>query len=152
MSKEWGPITWYLFHTLAEKVDEQYFNEEKNQKEDVDRSLCVWSFPNILVISFKRFNNRGRKDQRLVNFEINDLNLSKYVKGYDKNSFIYDLYGICNHNGGTWGGHYTACVKNANGKWYHFNDTNVHEIGENDVEKIISNQAYCLFYEKKNVL
>lgn len=132
--------------------DEQYFNEEKNQKEDVDRSLCVWSFPNILVISFKRFNNRGRKDQRLVNFEINDLNLSKYVKGYDKNSFIYDLYGICNHNGGTWGGHYTACVKNANGKWYHFNDTNVHEIGENDVEKIISNQAYCLFYEKKNVL
>ena len=132
--------------------DDQYFNEEKNEKEDVDRSLCVWSFPNILVISFKRFNNFGKKDQRLVTFEISDLDLSKYVKGYEKNSFIYDLYGVCNHSGGTWGGHYTANVKNANGSWYHFNDTNVLPINDTDINKIISNQAYCLFYEKKNVL
>ena len=132
--------------------DDQYFNEEKNEKEDVDRSLCVWSFPNILVISFKRFNNFGKKDQRLVTFEISDLDLSKYVKGYEKNSFIYDLYGVCNHSGGTWGGHYTANVKNANGSWYHFNDTNVIPINDTDINKIISNQAYCLFYEKKNVL
>ena len=26
----WGEPTWYLFHTLAEKVDEQYFNELKD--------------------------------------------------------------------------------------------------------------------------
>ena len=25
MTKEWGPITWYLFHTLAEKVKEEHF-------------------------------------------------------------------------------------------------------------------------------
>ena len=44
------------------------------------------------------------------------------------------------------GGHYFAYVKNANGKWYCFNDTNVKEINEKD---IVSNKAYSLFYRKK---
>jgi ubiquitin C-terminal hydrolase len=61
---------------------------------------------------------------------------------------VYDLYGICNHSGGVQGGHYTSFIKNANGKWYHFNDTNVTEIEEN---KLISPKAYCLFYRKKTV-
>ena len=131
--------------------DEQYYNEEKKEKEDVDKGLGVWSFPNVLVISLKRFNNSGRKDQRLVTFELENLDLSKYVKGYDKKSYIYDLYGICNHTGNTWGGHYTASIKNANGKWYNFNDTRITPITSN-VKSLISPQAYCLFYQKKNVL
>ena len=45
------------------------------------------------------------------------MDLSKYVKGYDKKSYVYDLYGICNHGGNTWGGHYTAYVKNADNNW-----------------------------------
>jgi ubiquitin carboxyl-terminal hydrolase 8 len=36
------------------------------------------------------------------------------------------------------GGHYTAYVKNANGKWYHFNDTSVTEVS---VSEIISPKA-----------
>ena len=47
----------------------------------------------------------------MVDFPLNNLDLSKYVVGYDKNSFKYDLYGICNHSGGSAGGHYTAYVK-----------------------------------------
>ena len=77
------------------------------------------------------------------------MNLSKYVKGYDKNSYVYDLYGICNHSGGTWGGHYTAYVKNADNNWYHFNDTNVRKLNDNIEHSLISTQAYCLFYQKK---
>ena len=46
------------------------------------------------------------------------------------------------------GGHYTAYVKNANNKWYHYNDTNVSEIAEN---KVINPKGYCYFYRKKNV-
>ena len=26
--QEWGPITWYLFHTLAEKIKDEYFEIE----------------------------------------------------------------------------------------------------------------------------
>ena len=61
----------------------------------------------------------------------------------------YHMYmiGVCNHSGTTMGGHYTSYVKNANGKWYVFNDTNVSEIEE---KSVITNQAYCLFYRKKN--
>ena len=64
-----------------------------------------------------------------------------------KKGFKYELFGVCNHSGGVLGGHYTCYVKNANGKWYHYNDTSVAEIGI--IESIISPKAYCLFYRKK---
>ena len=70
-----------------------------------------------------------------------------YVVGYDKESYIYDLYGICNHSGGVFGGHYTASIKNANDKWYNFNDATVTHIS--DESKLVSPQAYCFFYRKK---
>jgi ubiquitin C-terminal hydrolase len=57
------------------------------------------------------------------------------------------LYGVCNHSGNTLGGHYTSYVKNANGKWYHYNDTSVVEVSL--LETIISPKAYVLFYRKK---
>ena len=63
--------------------------------------------------------------------------------------YIYDLYGVCNHMGGVQGGHYTAYVKNSQNEWIHFNDTNV-DINEKSVNTIISPNAYCLFYRKKN--
>ena len=44
------------------------------------------------------------------------------------------------------GGHYFAYVKNANGNWYEFNDTNVSEIRE---ARLKTPKAYCLFYRKK---
>ena len=64
---------------------------------------------------------------------------------------IYDLYGIVNHMGGVSGGHYTSLVKNANNKWYHFNDTNVNEV--TNLQELITPKAYCLFYRlrKENV-
>ena len=62
---------------------------------------------------------------------------------------IYMIYlEICNHSGGSLGGHYTSFVKNANGKWYEFNDTSVREV---ESEKIISHQSYCFFYRKKKI-
>ena len=61
------------------------------------------------------------------------------------NSYKYQLYGVCNHYGGSRGGHYTAHVKNANNKWYCYNDTNVDLIPD---EKIISSHSYCLFFRK----
>jgi ubiquitin C-terminal hydrolase len=126
--------------------DNQWFNDETNEKQDVDKCLSFFSLPDILVIDLKRFDHRMRKNNMLVDFPINNVDLSKYVIGYDKESYVYDLYGVCNHSGSTMGGHYTAFVKNANQKWYHFNDSNISEIKESN---IVSNKAYCLFYRKK---
>jgi ubiquitin C-terminal hydrolase len=126
-----------------------WLNDETKEKINIKKRIQFWSFPNILTIDFKRFNSRNQKNQILISFPLDDLDLSKYVIGYKKNSYIYELYGVCNHSGGVLGGHYTAYVKNANGKWYHFNDTSVVEIGL--IESIISPKAYCLFYRKKNL-
>ena len=124
-----------------------WFNDETKERINIKKRIQFWSFPNILTIDFKRFNSRNQKNQILISFPLDNLDLSKYIIGYKKKSYIYELYGVCNHSGGVLGGHYTAYVKNANGKWYHFNDTSVSEIGL--IDSIISPKAYCLFYRKK---
>lgn len=129
------------------EIIENYKDEETNEKVNIKKRILFWSFPNILAIDLKRFNNRSQKNQIHISFPLDNLDLSKYVIGYKTEKFKYELFGVCNHSGSTMGGHYTAYVKNANGAWYHFNDTSVSEIGRN--ESIISPKAYVLFYRKK---
>jgi ubiquitin carboxyl-terminal hydrolase 2 len=126
--------------------DNQWYNEKTKQKQDVEKYITFFSLPDILIIDFKRFNFEMKKNNILIDFPLENLDLSKYIIGYDKHTYIYELYGVCNHSGSTIGGHYTAYVKNANEKWYHFNDTQVSEIKQTN---IVSNKAYCLFYRKK---
>uniref|UniRef100_A0A6C0HZ85 USP domain-containing protein n=1 Tax=viral metagenome TaxID=1070528 RepID=A0A6C0HZ85_9ZZZZ len=125
-----------------------WFNEKTGEKEEINKVTTFWNLPKVLVICLKRFATDGkRKLQYLVNFPLTDLNLSKYVNGYNAEQYVYDLYGVCNHFGGVQGGHYTAFVKNSQNKWLHFNDTNVENANES---QIVSNSAYCLFYRKKD--
>lgn len=124
-----------------------WLNEKTGQKEDVKKQIAFWSFPTILAVDLKRFNARGMKNQILVSFPLENLDLSPYVIGYQKNTYVYDLYGVANHSGSTLGGHYTSYVKTVDDKWYHFNDTNVTEI--TDTNRIVSPYAYCLFYRKR---
>jgi ubiquitin carboxyl-terminal hydrolase 8 len=124
-----------------------WFNEKTGKKINIQKKIQFWSFPNILVIDLKRFNHMNfKKNQILVTFPIDHLDLSEYVIGYKKENYKYELYGVCNHSGNVMGGHYTAYVKNANGNWYHFNDTHVTEVNK---ESIVSVKAYVLFYRKK---
>jgi ubiquitin C-terminal hydrolase len=131
-----------------------WFNEKENKKHDVNKKLLFWSLPNIMIIDIKRFitsmTGKSKKNQQFIDIPINNVDFSKYVEGYGKEGYIYDLYAICNHHGQIDGGHYSATIKNANGKWYNFNDTQVTEILIND--NIISgNTPYCLFYRKKKI-
>lgn len=82
----------------------------------------------------------------MVATEFDTVDFTKYIHGYNKSSYIYELYGVCNHSGGSMGGHYTANVRVANNEWYNFNDQRITKINENQV---VSPQAYCLFYRKK---
>jgi len=127
--------------------DNGLYNEKTKSKYDANKRVFFWSFPTILVINLKRYNNMNRKKQNRIDFPLEGLNLAKYAEGYKNNSYVYDLYGVCNHSGGVLGGHYTSYVKNANGKWYLFNDTSVAEVPK--ISSIISPKAYCLFYRKR---
>ena len=130
---------------LSEANGNAWFNDKSGKKEDSRRQISFWSLPNVLIIDLKRWNGYTKKNHNLIDIPLKNANFSKYVKGYNAASYIYDLYGVCNHSGGAQGGHYTAHIKNANGKWYHFNDTLINEIKESQV---ISQQSYCLFYRK----
>ena len=137
-------------YTLPEHLsgDNQWYNEETKEKQDVLKRIQFFTLPRVLILDIKRFDNRMRKNMALIDFPIDTLDLSSYVIGYKREHYVYELYGICNHSGNAFGGHYTAFVKNASGKWYLFNDTHVQEVA--DASKIVTNQAYCLFYRKKN--
>ncbi len=122
-----------------------WFNEQTNTKQDVIKTIKFWSLPNIVIVDFKRFNNLNQKINSIIHTPLLCLDLSKYVIGYDREKYIYELFGICNHYGESQGGHYSAFIKNANHKWYHFDDTNVTEISET---QLITSKGYCYFYRK----
>jgi ubiquitin C-terminal hydrolase len=126
-----------------------WFNEKTNQRENIQKQIMFWNLPNILVITLKRFSSMGnRKIDYVVDFPLDDLDLSKYVQGYNPNKYVYECYGICNHMGSVMGGHYTAFVKNAANEWIHCNDNHI-DIVKNPRD-MITPMAYCLFYRKKN--
>ena len=122
-----------------------WFNDKTNLKQDVVKTIKFWSLPNILIVDFKRFNNLNKKLNNIIHTPLIGLDLCKYVIGYNREKYIYELFGICNHNGESQGGHYTAYIKNSNQKWYHFNDTDVNEISESH---LITSKGYCYFYRK----
>jgi len=58
------------------------------------------------------------------------------------------------HNGGAFGGHYFAYIKNLEDEmWHNFNDSNVNSISDNELMKCFGgdgmpNTAYMLLYRK----
>lgn len=126
--------------------ENQWFNDTTQEKQTVYKQTAFWNFPDVLVIILKRFSPDGKKLQNLIEFPLEGLDLSKYVTGYKAETYVYDLFGVCNHMGNVMGGHYTAFVKNTENQWRHYNDQIVEEVS---TREIISPKAYCLFYRKK---
>jgi ubiquitin C-terminal hydrolase len=145
-----------LDHHCAPEVlsgENAWFNEATGKKQDVHKRLSFWSLPNVLIVVLKRFEmnayGRVRKIQVPVDVPCNRADFSKHVHGYNPKSYVYDLFGVCNHHGGSpMGGHYTATIRNANGGWYACNDTAVKEVPLASSDSIVSNLPYCLFYRK----
>ena len=134
--------------------DNAWFNENVGKMQNVYKRLVYWSLPDIMILDIKRFEYSPDtfsyvKNQTAIRIPIENVDFSKYVDGYNKESYVYDLYGICNHHGDENFGHYTSTVKTANAKWYNFNDTNVKEVSIPKNE-IVGNTPYCLFYRKRS--
>jgi len=151
-----------------------------NRPQQCVKKLSLWSVPDILVIHLKRFhqsNSQGTKLETLVEFPIQDLDMSPHIVhrsqlnqfnsngtgslGYHwspwktqqrhlhRSDNIYDLYAICNHHGSMQSGHYTAYCRNpTDGVWYHFDDTTVRKVEES---QITTPSAYILFYQRRSL-
>lgn len=125
------------------------------------KKMDIWSAPDILIVHLKRFQivagdagfHRREKINDFIDFPVNGLDLSKYIKGAvdtDTAPPVYDLYAVSHHMGGLGGGHYVASCKHPmNGKWYNCNDSS---ISETDAKSAVCDTAYVLFYQRRYVI
>jgi ubiquitin carboxyl-terminal hydrolase 8 len=120
----------FTFHD--ELLDTLWYDEKTNEKKQLLKKTEFAYYPNILVVHFKRWIQM-KKNKQIVHFdEILKLN-----------NETYELFGIINHEGNIFGGHYFSYIKKNN--WFLFNDTNVSQI---QLQNIVSDKNYCLFYRK----
>ena len=135
--------------------DKWYCGKCKNHV-TAQKKMEVYKAPDHLIIHLKRFSHSrgmwgGRKLNDLINFPVNGLDMSPYIKnqevGQSSSECKYDLYAVSNHFGSLSGGHYTAFAKNPYfKKWYNYDDSNVGRVSEGDV---VTKAAYVLFFRRR---
>lgn len=129
--------------------DNMWFCKECNQLQLPSTRINIYRPPKYLIIHLKRFKTdhklkTAEKNSIVVDYEINNFDMRRYVIGPHKDKAVYDLYGMIQHFGNDVNsGHYIAKCKHFD-KWYEFNDSKV-----NKIEYLINSQAYLLFYKMK---
>lgn len=127
------------------------------KKTQAIRTMSVWTLPNLMIITIKRFQHRldpirgyiTHKIRNFVHYPVTDLNLSKYVSSPHNDQTKYDLFAVVCHRGQTLqqGHYYSYCLNQLNNQWHFYNDgicSSVKDMGE-----IVSEDAYMLFYQKQ---
>ena len=116
-------------HSTLDECMHNYLRTEEVELggKTVPKWYELTTLPTILCIVFKRFTNTNRKDNRMVEFPME-------YKGYE-------LQCVCNHYGGTQGGHYTAIVHTD--LWMEYSDE------QQRLATPCTPHAYCLFYRIK---
>jgi ubiquitin carboxyl-terminal hydrolase 8 len=115
------------------------------------KTCSAWTIPTCVIIHLKRFSNNGIKKNTVVDFPIDNLNLTPFVSKdkNDPNNYIYSLYAVNYHSGSANAGHYWSCCKNLDNNWYMFNDGNVTKF--NNIADLLSKDAYILMYYRKYI-
>jgi ubiquitin carboxyl-terminal hydrolase 8 len=129
--------------------DNQYTCEKCKEKKQATKSISLWKLPEVLIILLKRFKSHGHHSAKIddmVSYPL-ELDMSDFCYSYDKFNSVYDLYSVCIHQGITGGGHYFAYCLDTDDKWREYNDSSVSDIS--NLDKIITKDAYCLFYRRK---
>lgn len=145
-----------MYHDVEKLPDQVYCGECKEHRLQ-QKSFEIFRPPPILTIQLKRFKRIGtawRKLQTMVEFPLNNLDLSNFMQDHqflkaNDISTQYDLCGVINHYGSLTYGHYVSNVKNPyNHRWYKYDDHYRHEIQESQISK---ESAYILFYIRKDI-
>ena len=134
-----------IYDCLDNLIESEYIIDTDEKK--IKKTTYFWKLPTILIIYMKRYHNDLRKITNKVEFPLIDLDMGPYVKGYDKDSYKYNLYAVSNHGGGLGGGHYWSYIKNQDENWYRFDDRLVSTL---DKDNVCGPEAYCLFYIKQS--
>ncbi|XP_056015888.1 ubiquitin carboxyl-terminal hydrolase 2-like isoform X7 [Ostrea edulis] len=140
---------------------QSFFQEEEFDEQEIPCRICLKGYgktrksmmfrnlPRVLVLQlgcFQEMSYGGRlriaKSSRRISFD-------EVLRVPHKNGNIltYQLYGVVNHHGSTYGGHYTSYVKHLprQSDWYYCNDSHVSKSALPDA--LSSSDAYLLFYK-----
>lgn len=141
------PDIYDCFELFCEEEELDDVFKFKNEEYNVKKQLQIWKFPKILMITIKRYDIMMRKNTQMIDFPLEDLDLSKFSSNYSASYPVkFDLVGVCNHVGGLQGGHYYAYCKCEDDEWRQFNDKYVTNINK---ENVVTKDAYVLFYRAK---
>ncbi len=122
-----------------------------DSEEDIQKTTKLYTIPDIFIIHFRRTGN-SYKDERFIDFELDDVSFDKHIENEKYRNRKYELIGIINHTGGYYGedkysGHFTSINKNfIDNKWYLFDDLKI--ICKKHIK---SKDAYILVYKNKNI-
>ena len=145
--------------------DHQWRCPKCKKLRDATKQLTLYNLPNVLIITFKRFQvdiygRSGGKIDTAVDFPLQGFDVSDGMSrdsenklsipsDTDDNDPKYDLYAVSNHFGGMGGGHYTAFALNKMDQhWYQYDDSSVTRKKPSD---ICTSNAYVLFFRKKKM-
>ena len=143
-------LEYFTEEECLEEGNEWYCNNCE-KKVMASKQIELFYLPRIMIICLTRFLKEGKfshytKNNSLVEFPIENLNMEKYICGPKKNS-QYDLFAVSQHYGSMGGGHYTAVCKNIDGNWYKYDDENC---SPTSVKDICTEAAYVLFYRRQS--
>jgi ubiquitin carboxyl-terminal hydrolase 2/21 len=136
--------------------DEQPYCEKCRCQEPGVKKMTIQRLPPVLVIHLKRFSSYGRRSKLDTSVTIpHTLNVSDYTTrgpSCDVSDKQYELYGVSNHSGTVYFGHYTAwCKHYSSNKWFSYNDSQVSPLTV-QTPTFSSSAAYVLFYRRSGKL
>jgi ubiquitin C-terminal hydrolase len=150
-NKEYG-IHELFANTLKTENVKSYKCEECKKSTSCTKTNYLINLPDYLIIHLNRFKTTDKKISKinnLVNFPIDNLDVTEYFHPSEKNNWVYSLYAVNYHSGTTENGHYWSNCKNLDDNWYIFNDENTSKFLNNQC--IVTNEAYILFYHRKYI-
>jgi len=154
--------------------DDKWYCPHCKEHMRAEKKMSVWRLPPILIIQLKRFkyyhgcsafaslmDTRAKIDTN-VKFPVYNLDMTPFCcsslsNGNDLSQSRYDLFGVINHRGSAWFGHYTSYARllgyNDPAKteigWRNFDDERVSNLGnEKDLNRP---DAYVLFYRHRHL-
>ena len=129
-------------------IDNEWTCLQCNKKVKAKKNIELYYLPKIFIICLNRFiknDENWEKNEKEVEFKIENMDMKDYMIGPDKNNSQYDLFAVIQHHGTIENGHYISIIKNS-GQWYEFNDSRVNQTDINNEDK---SHAYILFYRRK---
>uniref|UniRef100_A0A915HH71 ubiquitinyl hydrolase 1 n=1 Tax=Romanomermis culicivorax TaxID=13658 RepID=A0A915HH71_ROMCU len=127
-----------LFASEEDLDENHWYCPQCKKHRPAKKQLSLWTLPRVLLVHFKRFSHdRMHKIRETVFYPTKNFQLDNWLANRKIPERIYDLVGVCKHEGNLAAGHYITH------RWFEFDDKNVKRISEDD---IVSTNAYLLIY------